>query len=168
MSRCGCSVSLLITMIGSRSESIIDSVEEFWKIEIDHLSYDDNIKLLHAGVNNMYSIAKCANDLISDDDKRGLKTYLTYQRLVKVLDFVCKGAQSLQNNISKSDPSRKLPEDLSNTISAFEESLDPLKGKPPQEAIVKNTNKIPNSSAIELLLELFYKTIPKVPENICM
>lgn len=165
MSRCECSAPLLSIMAGSRSESIIDSVEEFWKIEMDPLSYDNNVKLLTAGVKNMYSIAKCASDLISDDD--GPKAYLTYQRLVKVLDFVWKGAQSLQNNVSKSDPSREQPKDLPKTFDKFEKVLDTLKCNLPREDIVKDTNKIPNSSAIELLLELFYKTIPKVPENIC-
>ena len=165
MSRCQCSAPLLIIMAGSRSQSIIDSVEKFWKTEMNPLSYDNNIKILTAGVKNMYSIAQCAEDLISEND--GTKAYLTYQRLVKVLDFVWKGAQSLQNIVLKSDPSREPQEDLSDTFEVFREVLDTLKCKPPREEMVKDTNKIPNSSAIELLLELFYKTTPEVPENIC-
>jgi hypothetical protein len=150
-------------MAGSRSESIFDSVEKFWNIEMDHLPNDQNIEILTAGVNNMYSIAKCAIDLMPDNPD--LEAYLTYQRLVKVLDFVWKGAQSL--NILKSDLSKKQPEDPPDTLDAFKGVLDTLKCNLPQEDIVENTIKIPNSSAIELLLELFYKTIPKVPENIC-
>ncbi|KAK5194638.1 hypothetical protein LTR92_005882 [Exophiala xenobiotica] len=149
-------------MAGSCSESIFDSVEIFWNIEMYHLPNDQNIEILTAGVNNMYSIAKCAIDLIPDNPD--LEAYLTYQRLVKVLDFVWKGAQSL--NILKSEFSKKQPEDPPDTLDAFKGVLDTLKCNLPQEDIVENTIKIPNSSAIELLLELFYKTIPKVPENI--
>ncbi|KAK5465260.1 hypothetical protein LTS15_001823 [Exophiala xenobiotica] len=157
-------------MADSRSESIFDSVEEFWKIEMDHSPNNQDIKILTAGVNNMCSIAKCAIDLIpkkpSDLNPNilDLGAYLTYQRLVKVLDFVWKGAQSL--NILKSDLSEKQPEDPPDTLDAFKKDLDTLKSNLPQEDIVENTIKIPNSSAIELLLELFYKTIPEKPENI--
>ncbi|OQV10309.1 hypothetical protein CLAIMM_14329 [Cladophialophora immunda] len=87
-------------MAGSHSKSIIDSVENFWNTEMDGLSHDDNLKILTAGLNNMYSIAKCAKDLL--DDKDGLKAYLTYQRLVKVLDFAFEGVQSLKKNTSES------------------------------------------------------------------
>lgn len=155
-------------MAGSRSESIIGSVEEFWDIERDHLSSDDNIKLLTAGVKNMLSIAKCARDLFPEKNDPTAYKYLTYQRLVKVLVFVLKGARLIQNAVSKSDSSAIPSAHLSNALKYFQDVLDELKCKLPQEDIVKDTHKIPNSSAIELLLELFYKTLPKVPENICM
>ncbi|OAL37958.1 hypothetical protein AYO20_02791 [Fonsecaea nubica] len=148
-------------MAGSYSESIINSVENFWTTEGNGLSNDENLKILTAGLNNMCSIAKCANDLIRDNP--GLKEYLTYRRLVKALDFVFKGAQSLKNNASKSGFST---EHMSNTIHGFEKVLNSLKGKLPRTAIAESTNNIPNSSAIELLLELFYKAIPEAPENI--
>ncbi|KIW79447.1 hypothetical protein Z517_06059 [Fonsecaea pedrosoi CBS 271.37] len=148
-------------MAGSCSESIINSVENFWTTEGNGLSNDENLKILTAGLNNMCSIAKCANDLIRDNP--GLKEYLTYRRLVNVLDFVFKGAQSLKNNASKSGFST---EHLSNTIHGFEDVLNSLKSKLPQTDVAESTNNVPNSSAIELLLELFYKAIPEVPENI--
>ncbi|KIX97568.1 uncharacterized protein Z520_07021 [Fonsecaea multimorphosa CBS 102226] len=150
-------------MDGSRSESSIDLVEEFSK-DIGDLSKDENIKILTAGVNNMYSIAKCVRNLIAQNG--GLKAYLTYQRLVKLLDFVWKSAQSFQNNVLESDLSKKQPNGLPGTLKGFGEVLDELKRNLPQEDIVEDTNKIPNSSAIELLLELFYKGIAKVPRNI--
>ncbi|KIW25480.1 uncharacterized protein PV07_08646 [Cladophialophora immunda] len=107
-------------MAGSHSKSIIDSVENFWNTEMDGLSHDDNLKILTAGSNNMYSIAKCAKDLL--DDKDGLKAYLTYQRLVKVLDFAFEGVQSLKKNTSESGLST-----IVRTITDFEKVLDSLK-----------------------------------------
>lgn len=145
-------------MAGFHSESIIESVEEFWNTEMDDPFDDKKLDILTAGLNNMCSIAKCAKDLIFD--KKPLKSYLTCQRLVKVLDFVLKGAQSLEK---KSGLSKEFPHHVSNAIEGFKNVLDGLT----QKVIVEDTNKIPNSSAIELLLELFYKAISKKPENIC-
>ncbi|KAK6385666.1 hypothetical protein LTS17_001236 [Exophiala oligosperma] len=148
-------------------EYIIDSVEKFWKIETDEDCKDENLEILTVGVNNMYSIANCANDLISGKDGLKLKAYSTYQRLVKVLNFVFKGAQLLQHNASKSDLPEEQLKSLSKTIDDFKRVLDRLKGDLPRGIIGDTKKKIPNSSAIELLLELFYKASPEVPKNIC-
>lgn len=147
-------------------EYIIDSVENFWKIETDEDCKDENLEILTVGVNNMYSIANCANDLISGKDGLKLKAYSTYQRLVKVLDFVFKGAQLFQHNASKSGLPEEQLKPLSKTIDDFKGVLDRLKSDLPED-IVGNKNEIPNSSAIELLLELFYKACPDVDDIIC-
>ncbi|OQV11331.1 hypothetical protein CLAIMM_15184 [Cladophialophora immunda] len=144
-------------MAGSNEMSTSADFEDFWKLsdrDLTNLTNDDTIKILTAGVKNMSSIAKCAQDLLSENAL--LQKYLTYQRLVKVLDFVSKGARLLHPN-PKSDP-------LTKTIDDFAGLLDDLKGDLAQED--DDQNKIPNSSAIELLLELFYKAMPEVPEDI--
>ncbi|OAP54271.1 hypothetical protein AYL99_11372 [Fonsecaea erecta] len=145
-------------MASSHSDNIIDSIEKFWTINTVNLSNDLIIKILTAGVNNMLSIAKCAEDLIIKD--AGLKAYLTYRRLFKVLEFVLKGSQSISKTVLT-------PKSLEDALEEFKGLLNgTLKPNLPQEDIVEDTKEIPNSSAIELLLELFYKAIPNGTENI--